>query len=716
MISSFFLKPYAFALVLRKFPPENLLLRPPSTLPPMSRFCTPSQRPRLPLLLCGLAAALPLSTLPALAAPEPAWEALLPALQSTCFDCHGGKKTKGGVDLKRLEKDPSVLAEYSLWTKVVDAIKSGEMPPEDSKPLAEADRKSLVAWAEAALEKAALSNAGDPGPVTLRRLTNAEYDNALRDLTGIAFPFGRDFVPDGGGGEGFSNIGDALFISPQQLDKYFAAARKLADRSLILPGTGIRFREHHLGVRGPAQFKSDTEQEMVVWYQKMAEPHLPKDGEDLRIAEYLLACWKWKHREATGALSLESLAKEAKLSLPFLENWWNFLQKDDPKSRFLDLTRIPWRELPAPDPAAPQTPPSPVLDRLAVLDKELNSWFRSVLRAQQDSDELKPQSPETLVAGQSHVHLVVGDLGDGSQGDLVLVDSFELHRKAKKENYFEWLTARRDADRAQLGALPSSPAEAPQRVTLQKQIDEAEHLLALLGKHPAGRPIEPGALALQAPTVLSLPLPPDATRFRARGKLDVASPELEFASAQWTVSVANPPPDPTRIIPGVITLWKRGTETQKRVAGDFSGLHNLFSLNLEHRLNQVAQNRYRGGKPGPSIYYFSDDQLLSLLTPEQRRHLPAMREDWRFVASRTIPKPLEPEWDAKVRAHLESFAAKAWRRPLVPEEKAQLAAIYQQGIAQELDRESAAREVLVRILVAPSFLFKLEDGSRPEVH
>ncbi|MEY2597750.1 MAG: hypothetical protein RLZZ142_9, partial [Verrucomicrobiota bacterium] len=284
------------------------------------------------------------------------------------------------------------------------------------------------------------------------------------------------------------------------------------------------------------------------------------------------------------------------------------------------------------------------------------------------------------------------------------------------ENYFEWLTARRDADRAQLGALPPAPAEAPQRVTLQKQIDEAEHLLALLGKHPAGRPIEPGALALQAPTVLSLPLPPDATRFRARGKLDVASPELEFASAQWTVSVANPPPDPTRIIPGVITLWKRGTETQKRVAGDFSGLHNLFSLNLEHRLNQVAQNRYRGGKPGPSIYYFSDDQLLSLLTPEQRRHLPAMREDWRFVASRTIPKPLEPEWDAKVRAHLESFAAKAWRRPLVPEEKAQLAAIYQQGIAQELDRESAAREVLVRILVAPSFLFKLEDGSRPEVH
>ena len=34
---------------------------------------------------------------------------------------------------------------------------------------------------------------------------------------------------DGGGGEGFSNVGDVLFTSPQQLDKYFNAARKLTD-------------------------------------------------------------------------------------------------------------------------------------------------------------------------------------------------------------------------------------------------------------------------------------------------------------------------------------------------------------------------------------------------------------------------------------------------------------------------------------------------------
>ncbi|NBW94470.1 MAG: DUF1587 domain-containing protein, partial [Bacteroidetes bacterium] len=31
----------------------------------------------------------------------------------------------------------------------------------------------------------AAARAGDPGPVTLRRLSNVEYDNAVRDLTGV---------------------------------------------------------------------------------------------------------------------------------------------------------------------------------------------------------------------------------------------------------------------------------------------------------------------------------------------------------------------------------------------------------------------------------------------------------------------------------------------------------------------------------------------------
>ena len=251
------------------------------------------------------------------AKPQPSWDAIVPSLEQKCFDCHGGKKTKGGVDLKRLQADPNVALEYELWNKVQDVLRSGEMPPEDSKDLSTNERNNLSLWVKFALEIAANTNAGDPGPVTLRRLTNAEFDYTIRDLTGVPFQFGRDFVPDGGGGEGFSNIGDALFLSPQQLDKVFTAARQLAEHATVMPGSGIRFAPQRIGIRGPAQFKSDAESALVVWYQKASQDALPKDGENLHVAEYITACWKWKYREQTGVTSLGALAKESNLNPAF---------------------------------------------------------------------------------------------------------------------------------------------------------------------------------------------------------------------------------------------------------------------------------------------------------------------------------------------------------------------------------------------------------------
>jgi len=96
-------------------------------------------------------------------------------------------------------------------------------------------------WIEPRLRQAMEAHAGDPGDVTMRRLTNAEYDAMVRDLTGLDFSLARDFEPDGGGGEGFSNIGDVLFVSSRQCDHYLTAARRLANHASILPGTGVVF-------------------------------------------------------------------------------------------------------------------------------------------------------------------------------------------------------------------------------------------------------------------------------------------------------------------------------------------------------------------------------------------------------------------------------------------------------------------------------------------
>ena len=190
------------------------------------------------------------------AAPD--WKAVEPMLKARCYECHGGEKTKGDVDLKRLSADPKVAVEFKLWADVKDTIENGDMPPKKAHQLSEQEHATILGWVNDQLDTLANAHAGDPGPVTMRRLTNAEYDYTIRDITGRDYGLAKEFQTDGGGGEGFSNTGDVLFLSPQALDKYFTAARKVADNATILPGTGIVFNEQRIGLRGPEQMKAQA--------------------------------------------------------------------------------------------------------------------------------------------------------------------------------------------------------------------------------------------------------------------------------------------------------------------------------------------------------------------------------------------------------------------------------------------------------------------------
>ncbi|MCR9296995.1 MAG: DUF1592 domain-containing protein, partial [bacterium] len=63
--------------------------------------------------------------------------------------------------------------------------------------------------------------------VTMRRLNRVEYDNTVRDLTGLDLSLAEDF-PSDDVGAGFDNIGDVLTIPPILLEKYLAAAMTIA--------------------------------------------------------------------------------------------------------------------------------------------------------------------------------------------------------------------------------------------------------------------------------------------------------------------------------------------------------------------------------------------------------------------------------------------------------------------------------------------------------
>ena len=64
--------------------------------------------------------------------------------------------------------------------------------------------------------------AGDPGLVLVRRLSNAEYNNSIRDLTGVDLKPAREFPVDPSNSAGFDNSGESLSMSPALLQQVFA--------------------------------------------------------------------------------------------------------------------------------------------------------------------------------------------------------------------------------------------------------------------------------------------------------------------------------------------------------------------------------------------------------------------------------------------------------------------------------------------------------------
>jgi Protein of unknown function (DUF1592)/Protein of unknown function (DUF1588)/Protein of unknown function (DUF1587)/Protein of unknown function (DUF1595)/Protein of unknown function (DUF1585) len=70
--------------------------------------------------------------------------------------------------------------------------------------------------------------------VTAHRLNRAEYNNTIRDLLAVDFQPAADFPPDDSG-YGFDNIGDVLSLSPILMEKYLAAAEKIARSATVPP-------------------------------------------------------------------------------------------------------------------------------------------------------------------------------------------------------------------------------------------------------------------------------------------------------------------------------------------------------------------------------------------------------------------------------------------------------------------------------------------------
>ena len=155
-----------------------------------------------------------------------------PALvERFCGKCHTGTDAEEGLEfapwfaagLGSLQQDEKAQERLSL---VQHRLRSRTMPPDEAEQPTAAERSEIAA-AFATLQPVA----PDAQVTTLRRLTRAQYEHTIRDLTGIVWS-GKDLLPDDARTYGFDNLGDTANVTPLLFEKYFAAAATIATAML----------------------------------------------------------------------------------------------------------------------------------------------------------------------------------------------------------------------------------------------------------------------------------------------------------------------------------------------------------------------------------------------------------------------------------------------------------------------------------------------------
>jgi hypothetical protein len=261
-----------------------------------------------------------------------------PFLQTYCLGCHGKEKPKGRLDLSAFQSVEAVARDPRRWEAVLEQLQAGAMPPEKAKQHPPpALRQQVIDWVQAVRRQEAKRNAGDPGHVPARRLSNAEYDNTIRDLTGVDIRPTREFPVDPANEAGFDNSAESLATSPALLKKYLEAARRVSDH-LVLKPRGFAFASH------PVVADTDRDKycvrRIIDFYQRQ-----PTD-----LADYFLAAWRYRHRAALGkaGASLSDFAAWGHVSPKYLATVWSVLAEKTEEVGPVAALQALWRELPAP--------------------------------------------------------------------------------------------------------------------------------------------------------------------------------------------------------------------------------------------------------------------------------------------------------------------------------------------------------------------------------
>src|ERR1700761_8391040 len=278
----------------------------------------------IPLFLIGAVAPLALGAAvqPTNAELETGFnQTVKPFVATYCAGCHSGSAPAANFNLKNYSTKAEVVQDLPRWNSVMGRLKSDQMPPKGMKQPPSEVKKQIIAWIESVRWSEARKNAGDPGVVLARRLSNSEYNYTIRDLTGVDIRPTKEFPVDPANTAGFDNSGESLTMSPALLKKYLQAAREVGNHMALTPD-GITFAPYTMLV------ETDREkfaiQRIVDFYF-----HQPTD-----YADYFQAAWRYKYRALLGnkKTTLENVALSSKVSPKYLPMVWQILGETKDKS------------------------------------------------------------------------------------------------------------------------------------------------------------------------------------------------------------------------------------------------------------------------------------------------------------------------------------------------------------------------------------------------
>jgi hypothetical protein len=305
-----------------------------------------------------------------------------PFLERYCVTCHGPKKPKAGLDLSRVASMADIARSPGPLELVLERLQAEEMPPQKAtrRPKAE-ERAAVIVWLRDLRDREAKRNAGDPGTVLARRLSNAELDYTIRDLTGVDIRPAREFPVDPANEAGFDNSGESLTMSGELLKKYLAAARLVADHVVLKP-QGFVFAPH------PTVTDTDRDKYCVSRIIDFYNRH------KVDYVAYFSAAYAYRYRALAGRPEedLDRFATEAGLSPKYLALIWSALTQAEAEVGPLAAVRKMWRDLPAP------TKTDKTERRSGLPLRELERLRDLVLRLRK---ELKPKLPTLSVNGIS---------------------------------------------------------------------------------------------------------------------------------------------------------------------------------------------------------------------------------------------------------------------------------------------------------------------------